>query len=268
MILNNHNGLLLMRHDRLHERDWRNDDSYKIIFSPYGQAEYQLKQGDVSIQQNEFFIFNPNIDHKQLKTTKEKFLVEIQPSLLKETAQQIGFKMVEPEFSMLSYRHPQIQQWTSFIREFLIINKNSDPMSNQLFLENSLAQISILMLQYGSGSHQNQFPKIVSKQNINFVLDALKESYQEDWTLDQMSLVAGMSKYQFAHLFKEETGISPYSWLQLYRLFKSQHALIFTEQTILTVALEHGFNSVSSYNHLFRKIYNKTPTQFRSIHGK
>ncbi|WP_194840910.1 helix-turn-helix domain-containing protein [Filobacillus milosensis] len=268
MILDNNDGLLLIRHDHLYERDWRNDDCYKLIFSPYGQAEYQLSQGDISIGQNEFFIFNPNIDHKQLKATKEKFLVEIQPSLLKETALQLGFKVIEPEFSLLSYRHAQIHQWTSFIRDFLMINKDSNPMSNQLFLENSLAQISILMLQYGSGSHQNQFPKIISKQNINSVLNALKESYQEDWTLDQMSLVAGMSKYQFAHLFKEETGISPYSWLQLYRLFKSQQSLIFTDQTILTIALEHGFNSVSVFNHLFRKIYNKTPTQFRSIHRK
>ncbi|WP_112181138.1 helix-turn-helix domain-containing protein [Paraliobacillus zengyii] len=267
MILNNNNGLLLMRHDHLHERDWRNDDCYKLIFSPYGQAEYQLSQGDISIGQNEFFIFNPNIDHKQLKATKEKFLVEIQPSLLQETAQQLGFNMVEPEFSLLSYRHAQIHQWTLFIRDFLIINKDSNPMSNQLFLENSLAQVSILMLQYGSGSHQNQFPKIISQQNINDVLDALKDSYQEDWTLDQMSVVAKMSKYQFAHFFKEEIGISPYSWLQLYRLFKSQQALISTNQTILTIALANGFSNVSSYNQLFKKVYNKTPTEFRFIHS-
>lgn len=208
----------------------------------------------------------PSVDHKQLKATKEKFLVEIQPSLLKETALQLGIIMVEPEFALLPYKHPQIHKWTSFIREFLMINRDSNSMSNQLFLENSLSQIAILMLQYGSGSHQNQFPKIISKQNINRVIEALKDSYQDNWTLDQMSLVAGMSKYQFAHLFKEEIGLSPYSWLQLYRLLKSQEQLIQSEQSILTIALGNGFSSVSTYNQLFKRIYNKTPTEFRFMH--
>ncbi|SER17667.1 helix-turn-helix transcriptional regulator [Piscibacillus halophilus] len=208
----------------------------------------------------------PSVDHKQLKATKEKFLVEIQPSLLKETALQLGIIMVEPEFALLPYKHPQIHKWTSFIREFLMINRDSNSMSNQLFLENSLSQIAIFMLQYGSGSHQNQFPKIISKQNINRVIEALKDSYQDNWTLDQMSLVAGMSKYQFAHLFKEEIGLSPYSWLQLYRLLKSQEQLIQSEQSILTIALGNGFSSVSTYNQLFKRIYNKTPTEFRFMH--
>lgn len=267
MILNNNNGLLLMRHDQLNERDWRRDNCYKLIFSSFGKAEYQINQGDISIGQGEFFIFNPMVEHKQIKATKEKFLVEIQPSLLQETADQLGIKMLEPEFSLLSYRHPQILQWTSFIRDFLSLNVDSNPASNQLFLENSLTQVSILMLQYGAGSHQSQFPKMISKKNINDVLDALKESYQEDWTLIQMSTIARMSKYQFSHLFKEEIGLSPYSWLQLYRLFKSQKSLLFTNQSILTIALEHGFKSVSSYNQLFKKVYRKTPTEFRFIHG-
>jgi AraC family transcriptional regulator len=267
MIVNNRDGLLLKRHHHLDERDWRSDATYKLIFSPFGKTEYQLNKGDISIGENEFVIFNPNEEHKQLKATREKFLVEIQPSLLQKTAEQLGIKLLEPEFSLLSYRHPQIIQWTSFIRDFLIMNEDANPMPNQLFLENSLTQVSILMLQYGAGSHQSQFPTIISKENINDVINALKESYQEEWTLDQMSTIARMGKYQFAHLFKKETGLSPYSWLQLYRLFKTQRALLFTNQSILTIALEHGFTNVSSYNHLFKKVYRKTPTEFRFIHS-
>ncbi|WP_369413961.1 helix-turn-helix domain-containing protein [Gracilibacillus salinarum] len=49
-------------------------------------------------------------------------------------------------------------------------------------------------------------------------------------------------------------------------MFKSQSSLILTDHTILTIALSHGFQNVSAYNQLFKKIYRKTPTEFRRIH--
>lgn len=51
-------GLLLIRYDHLHERDWRNDDSYKLIFSQFGEAQYLFRQSDVRIGQDEFIILN------------------------------------------------------------------------------------------------------------------------------------------------------------------------------------------------------------------
>ncbi|MRG86080.1 helix-turn-helix domain-containing protein [Salinibacillus xinjiangensis] len=174
--------------------------------------------------------------------------------------------MIEPEFSLLTLKHNLVSRWTSFIRDFLTSNQDIQPGSNQLFLENSLAQISILILQHGAGSHQNHLSTVGGGDIINDVLQALKQSYQHEWTLDDMAKIARMGKYQFAHLFKEEVGRSPYSWLQLYRLFRSQEPLLKTNYSILSIALEHGFSSVSSYNQLFKKVYGKTPTHFRSLH--
>ncbi|SEA22479.1 AraC-type DNA-binding protein [Thalassobacillus cyri] len=267
MILDNENGLLLMRHDGLEERTWRSDTCYKLIFSYFGRGAYQTHSGDLSIEKDEFFIFNPEIDHKQLSVTQEKFLVEIQPSLLREAAERMGIKQAEPEFALISYKHPQVRQWVSFIRDFLSIHELSGSISGQFFLDNSLTQLSILMLQFGPGSHMNTFPAVKCEANINLVLTALRESYNEDWTLDQMAMVARMNKYQFAHMFKSELGVSPYSWLQLYRLFRSQYSLLNTHESILSIALQHGFKSVSSYNQLFKKVYRKTPGEFRRFNG-
>ncbi|MGP4074749.1 helix-turn-helix transcriptional regulator [Halobacillus sp. K22] len=267
MILENENGLLLKRSEQLGERDWRSDPCYKIIFSPYGRSKYQTPHGDILIDRNEFLIFNPVDTHKQLQASTEKFLIEVQPSMLHAAAEQMGIEKMEPEFSFISLRHPQIQQWMSFVRDFISLHEKSNPPINQLFLDNSLTQLSIMMLQYGPGSHQTEFPTIQSKGSIDLVIDALKESYKEDWTLDQMAAVARMNKYQLAHLFKEEAGLSPYSWLQMYRLFRSQYSLLHTNHPILSIALHHGFKSVGSYNHLFKKVYRKTPSEFRRIHG-
>jgi len=267
MIINNDNGLLLMRHDRLGEGDWRSDSCYKLIFSLFGKTSYQTYPGDVTIDNDAFLILNPSVEHKQIDVTQEKFLVEVQPRLLQDAAEQLGLKQTSPEFSLISYKHPQIGKWVSFVRGFLSIHEGPDSAASRFFLDNSLTQLSIIMLSYGAGSHQYEFPAANGRDNINDVLDALKQSYNEKWTVDEMATIARMNKYQFSHLFKEEIGLSPYSWLQLYRLFRSQQALLYTDKTILFIALQNGFNSVSAYNQLFKKIYNKTPTEFRHIHG-
>ncbi|MFG6149324.1 AraC family transcriptional regulator [Halobacillus sp. B23F22_1] len=265
MIVDNENGLLLLRHDQLGERQWRSDDCYKLIFSPYGKGIYQTLEGDQSIDQGSFFIFNPEDKHKQLKVHHEKFLIEIQPSFLIEAAEQIGIGTNAPEYASVSYRHPQMEQWMTFVRGFLMTQEAAGA-SRQLFLDHSLTQLAILMLEYGAGSHQTCFPSIHIKGPVNVVMHALKESYREEWTLNEMAETAGMNKFQLAHLFKEETGVSPYLWLQVYRLFRSQPSLLHTTEPILSIALQHGFTSVSSYNQLFRKVYRKTPTEFRRIH--
>ncbi|QAS52613.1 helix-turn-helix transcriptional regulator [Halobacillus litoralis] len=263
MIWTNEQGLFLQRHDQLGERDWRYDDCFKLIFSPYGKGEYQTHDGDRSIGEEEFFIMNPKVEHKQLRATQEKFLVELTPSLLQEAAQKMGVHHTHIEFSTVSYRHRQMIQWATFMREFL---SNQKEGVSALFLENSLVQLSILMVEYGVGSHQKELPISSGSEPVYRVISALKESYIEQWSLDEMAGVARMNKFQFAHAFKKETGLSPYSWLQVYRLFRSQQEIIFTEHSILSIAIKHGFANVAAFNHLFKKMYHKTPTQFRHFH--
>ncbi|WP_164669846.1 helix-turn-helix domain-containing protein [Virgibacillus doumboii] len=260
MILDHENGLFLMRNDHLGERNWRSDGCYKIIFSPYGKGIYQTRRRDVSIDSGNFLIFNPNEEHKQLQVAEEKFLVEMEQPLLIDVAEQLGLNVSEPEFALLPFKNPHILNWITFIREYINVS------SNALFIENSLTQLAILMLQNGPGSHLNQLPEVTGE--LDNVINALQESYDEEWSLEEMATVAGLNKFQFAHTFKSKTGLSPYSWLQLYRLIRSQHFLTYTEETVLSIALKVGFKNIASYNSLFKKIYGKTPTEFRMFHRK
>lgn len=266
MILDHQNGLLLMRNDHLGERSWRSDECYKLIFSPSGRGIFQTKRDDLAIDSGEFLIVNPYEEHKQLQITKEKFLVELNQNFLKSVADQLNIPIKDPEFALLSYKHPQITKWVIFMREFMTFNDDASVEMKQLFIENSLTQLAILMFQYGPGLHLQELPTFQANDELQKVIDALKDSYDCDWTLDEMAALSGLNKYQFAHLFKKTTGLSPYSWLQMYRLMKSHYLLTQTTTTILDIALRVGFKNVGSYNNLFRRVYGKTPTTFRGFH--
>ncbi|WP_431799870.1 helix-turn-helix transcriptional regulator [Halobacillus andaensis] len=152
------------------------------------------------------------------------------------------------------------------MRDFIIHQSPGSSAAHQFF-DHSLTQLAILMMQYGPGSNLRMFPSTSKEGPVKAVIEALKESFTCQWSLDQMAQVAKVNKYQLSHFFKEETGLSPYLWLQLYRLFHSQKFLAYTNKTIVSIALDHGFSSVAAYNHLFKKVYRKTPTEFRKVHG-
>ncbi|MYL51378.1 helix-turn-helix domain-containing protein [Halobacillus litoralis] len=263
MIWSHDQGLILKRTDYLGERDWRTDDCYKLIFSPFGKGLYQTPQGDVSIEQEGFLLFNPCHKHKQLSAAKEKFLVEIRPELLQEAVTERSATRSQVEFATLSYKHPHLNQWAHFVRDFFFYQKGEGA---DLFLDHSLTQLAVLLMEYGPGSHQVEWPVVHGREPVHRAMNAMRESYSEAWSLDAMAAVAHMNKYQFSHAFKKETGFSPYSWLQVYRLFRSQSSLMNKEDSVLSIALEHGFSSMTTYNHLFKRIYQKTPTQFREFY--
>ncbi|XXM70805.1 helix-turn-helix transcriptional regulator [Lysinibacillus sphaericus] len=263
MIVQNNQGLILMRSTQLGERSWRNDNCYKMVFSPLGKSQYQTKFGDIKIGEQAFLVFNPNEEHRQLSVSKEKFIVELSPDLILETLYALGHPSKNDlDFAMLSSYNQHVQKWAVFLREFL--KEEDSALEKELFLEHSMVQLVILLLKYGIGSHQTTLPALSgTKENIHSVISSLKEGYQETWSLEDMAAISGMNKYQFSHEFKSATGLAPYSWLQVYRIIKSQHDLIHTEDTILQVALQHGFSTVSAYNVLFKKLYGRTPVEYR-----
>ncbi|WP_053219307.1 helix-turn-helix domain-containing protein [Virgibacillus senegalensis] len=266
MIYQDENGLLLLRSDKLGERDWRSDHTYKLIFGSKGGGTYQTRYRDLTIEKRQVAIFNPSQEHKQLHMSGEKFLIELNQKLLKNAAKELGISGPEMEFATVSYYHPQLYRWASFIREFIDWNCGKPTEINQLFVENSFTQLAILMVQYGLGQHQVTMPEVVQDEVLKRVIEAVKQSYEQDWTLSGMAEVARLNKYQFAHLFKERIGLSPYSWLQLYRLIRSQPALFHSNQTVLQIAMDHGFKNVSAYVHLFKKVYGATPSASRRTH--
>ncbi|MCR6799287.1 AraC family transcriptional regulator [Bacillus paranthracis] len=257
-------GVLLSTNKKKDESIWRYDNCYKMIFSINGTMNYQMKKNDLNLSKEQFMILNPNEEHKQLAAENHKFLIELDPLFLNDIAKSINVYNYDIQFANAIQKNPQITQWVLFVSEYLC-NERIDS-SVEFFIDHSLAQLAILLIKNTAGIHTNTLN--ISSFNtisplIHKTMKGMMEHYQHQWTLDEMSSIAHLSKYQFAHLFKEITGMSPYSWLQMYRIIRSQEDLKNTNNTILEIALDCGFSSVSVYNQLFKRLYGETPGSFR-----
>ncbi|MDD5728097.1 MAG: AraC family transcriptional regulator [Victivallales bacterium] len=78
-----------------------------------------------------------------------------------------------------------------------------------------------------------------------------------------MAHIAGLSVNSFARLFKEQTGISPQSFILRRRIEKACILLHHTSASIDIIAESCGFTNRYYFSRMFRKEINISPAAYR-----
>lgn len=99
----------------------------------------------------------------------------------------------------------------------------------------------------------------IIKEICKFVIDNLND----DFTMKQIEKEFYYSKYHLIHLFKAYTGYSIREFANTVKVLKSTDPLLYTNDTILKIALNNGFNSQEYYSEKFQGIIGISPMQFR-----
>jgi len=88
-------------------------------------------------------------------------------------------------------------------------------------------------------------------------------NYKNKLSLDNIAQAVFLSKYHLLHVFKKNLGLTPYEYIQRLRIDDAKHLLNTTNKTISEIAFEVGFESISQFNHTFKKISKTSPTKYK-----
>jgi AraC family transcriptional regulator len=99
------------------------------------------------------------------------------------------------------------------------------------------------------------------KQSINYINNNLCEKLN----LKNIAKQAYFSEFHFHRLFKKNTGISVMKYVRKMRLENAARKLENTNRKITDIALDHQFGSEESFSRAFKKIYNKSPRDYRKF---
>ncbi len=88
----------------------------------------------------------------------------------------------------------------------------------------------------------------------------------EDMSVEQLAELAGFSKYHFERLFKSCMGISCYQYITKRRVMLAQELLGDTDLSVMDIALQSGFFSLSTFNRVFKEANGCSPTEFRKLY--
>ncbi len=96
------------------------------------------------------------------------------------------------------------------------------------------------------------------------VIKYVELHYSEPVTVAEMADIAGFSESHFMRFFKETYGVSFITYLNDYRLSMAARLLLATEENILDISQQVGFENLSHFNRQFKKKYSKTPREYRA----
>jgi AraC family transcriptional regulator len=101
-------------------------------------------------------------------------------------------------------------------------------------------------------------------RRIDRVVRHICEHLAEELSLDQLSLVAGFSKFHFHRQFSEFTGFPVASFVRLTRLKRAAFQLAFDpNRRVIDIALDAGFGSPEAFSRAFKDAHGQSPTEFR-----
>jgi AraC-like DNA-binding protein len=97
---------------------------------------------------------------------------------------------------------------------------------------------------------------------IGAALGALHGAPQNDWTVEALARLAGMSRSSFASKFREKLGAPPLEYLLALRLNLAKSSLVSTKTPLARVAELAGYQSASAFSTAFRRATGLSPRDY------
>lgn len=130
----------------------------------------------------------------------------------------------------------------SAIKLLTIFAQHLAMVSNQVFIQ-----------------RENAEPPVIAKAR-----DYIAEHQTEDLTLSQVAKAVNMSSYYFCKMFKRVAGINFTDYVARVRIEKSKNLLLNPNLRVSEIAFEVGFQSLTHFNRVFKKITGQSPSDYRS----
>ena len=101
-------------------------------------------------------------------------------------------------------------------------------------------------------------------ESVQKALWFMESRFRGEVSLDELSVVAGISRYHFAHVFARAIGQSAMRYMRGRRLSEAARVLANGGPDILTVALDFGYGSHEAFTRAFRDQFGVTPESVRA----
>ena len=111
---------------------------------------------------------------------------------------------------------------------------------------------------------QNAEPPLVQKAR-----EYIEEHRTEALSLSAVAKAAGASVFHFCKVFHNATGLKFTDYVARIRLEDARTQLLNPNRRISEVAYDVGFQSLTQFNRLFKRVFGQSPTEFRDhLNGK
>ncbi len=159
--------------------------------------------------------------------------------LLVERGVSLDFEELRRAY--FSTRVVAAKQHEAIIKLLSIFAQHLAMLSNQVLVQNANAE-----------------PPIIARAK-----DYIHEHQTENLRLGHVAKHVNTSTFYFCKIFRKATGINFTDYLSRVRIEKSKNLLLNPNLRVSEIAFEVGFQSLTHFNRVFKKILGQSPTEYR-----
>jgi transcriptional regulator GlxA family with amidase domain len=113
-----------------------------------------------------------------------------------------------------------------------------------------------------SRGHTSQDPKLLRR--LLRAKDRIDAASHEEWPVQRLARVSGVSEARFARSFKEAFGVPPHRYLLTRRVERATALLRDTDLSITQIAFDAGWESLGTFGRTFRDVTGESPGVIRA----
>ncbi|QEN03439.1 AraC family transcriptional regulator [Thiospirochaeta perfilievii] len=246
------------------------DNLIKIIITIGEPFVIRINGGETILRKGDVMLISPGVIHSTKNlTSDDTFIVKADLSGLENSSAFNGildnitpFLTISPDSNPIMYND---------------LNRKVLQINSEYKFDKTLAQISTYSLLldifiHVKNNQNKETLKIYTPEKYNYtkkfaeVCDYINKNCTENLTLDDISKVAGISKFHFSRLFKQFNNITFHKYLNQTRINYAVSLFENEENTITEIALSSGFNSLSTFIRIFKQEKRCTPREYKKAH--
>ena len=134
------------------------------------------------------------------------------------------------------------QQHASVVKLLTIFAQHLSMVSNRIFVEQQNSELPV----------------------ITRAKEFIQQNQAEDLSLGQVAKAVNTSTFYFCKLFKKTTGLNFTDYVSRVRIEKAKNLLLNPNLRVSEIAYEVGFQSLTHFNRVFKKIIGESPSDYRA----
>lgn len=247
---------------------WHFHPEYELVYIEGASGTRHVGDHISTYQESDLVLIGSNIPHLNfdygVKTAYRKVVAHLKKDFIERHIQRT------PELSKITALFEKSKYGVAFFGETKKeVGKRLLSFDRLDEFQQYLALMEIFTLLSSSTEfellHQSQYVKKYSEREqgrIRTIYGFVDKHYQQKIELKQMAAMSNMTKEAFCRYFKKASGNTFVDFLNRYRISQSKR-LLMSGKSVSDACYNCGFESLSYYNRVFKKITDENPSAFR-----
>jgi len=249
-------------------------NAYEIMLCNSGNGSFFIKNKSYPIEKYSLFLIDKFDIHlpKLAQDTKhfDRFVIQFKPDFIEKISLIIEndinpLEIFAKNINFVKLKHNEYKSIKNLSEKIIFEIKKTKPGYKSLVNIYMLRLIIIIFRIINKKANNFKSTENKNENRLQKIIYYINENYTKNLTLKQIADEFHISKYYLCHYFKDKTGFTVVEFVNNTRIINAQKMLINTDMNITDIAMEVGYNSLSNFERVFKKINGITPSQYRSM---